>query len=99
MLELNYNKRFNPPSPEVMRLLELSQKEVEGMEKRTLKCPICGYRIDDVYVDGIGHRDIKCQKCKLEATVNLAYFRRQRQQKRMLRWVKELKDLNLKRNK
>lgn len=98
MLELNYNKRFNPPSPEVMRLLELSQKEVEGMGKRTLKCPICGYRIDGVYADGVGHRDIKCQKCKLEVTINLAYFRRQ-QQKRLVRWAKELQDLNLKRNK
>ena len=94
MLELNYNKRFNPPSLEVMRLLELSQKEVEGMGKRNLKCPICGYRIDGVYADGVGHRDIKCQKCKLEVTINLAYFRRQ-QQKRLVRWAKELQDLNL----
>ena len=95
MLELNYNKKFHPPSQEVLWLLELSRKEVEGMAKRTLKCPVCGFRIDGVYADGIGHRDIKCQKCKLEATVNLAYFRRQRRQKRLVRWVKELNDLNL----
>ena len=52
MLELNYNKKFHPPSPEVLRLLELSRKEVEGMGKRTLKCPVCGFRIDGVYAAG-----------------------------------------------
>lgn len=99
MLELNYNKKFDPPSPEVLRLLELSRREVEGMEKRILKCPVCGFRIDGVYADGIGHRDIKCQKCKLEVTINLAYFRSHRPNKRLIRWTKELQDLNLRKNK
>jgi DNA-directed RNA polymerase subunit RPC12/RpoP len=95
MLVLNYNKNYAPPSQEVIRLLELSKREVEGMAKRTLKCPICGFRIEGVYADGIGHRDIKCKKCKLEATVNLAYFRRQKRNQNYVRWSKELKALNL----
>lgn len=95
MLVLNYNKNYNLPSPEVIRLLELSKREVEGMAKRNLKCPICGFRIEGVYADDRGHRDIKCQKCKLEATVNLAYFRRQKRNQNYVRWTKELKELNL----
>ena len=97
MLALNYNtnKTVKSPSAEVLRLLELSKREVEGMAKRTLKCPICEFRIESVYADGIGHRDIKCQKCKFEATVNLAYFRRQKRNPNYIRWAKELQDLNL----
>ena len=95
MLELNHDKKFNSPSSEVLRLLELSKREVEGMAKRTLKCPVCGFRLECIYADGIGHRDIKCQKCKLEATVNLAYFRRQKRNPNYIRWAKELQDLNL----
>ena len=96
MLELNYNKRFSPPAPEVLRLLELSKKEVEGLEKRTLRSPICGFRIEEVYADGTGHEDVKCQKCKLEAAINLAYFRRQKSGPQQVWWSKELRDLILK---
>ena len=63
---------------EVLRLLELSWQEVEEMDKRDLKCPICGFRIEGVYADRTGHAEVKCRKCKFEGPVNLAYFRRQK---------------------
>ena len=76
-MQIKYDTRYTP-SPEVLRLLELSWAEVEEMEKRDLKCPICGFRIQGVYADRTGHVEIKCRKCKYEGPVNLAYFRRQK---------------------
>jgi len=74
---IKYDSRYSP-SPEVLRLLELSQFEVENMEKRDLKCPICGFRIQGVYADRTGHAEVKCSKCKFEGPLNLSYFRRQK---------------------
>lgn len=45
--QIKYDTRYSP-SPEVLRLLELSWQEVEKMDKRDLKCPICGFRIEGV---------------------------------------------------
>ena len=53
-VQIKYDPRYKP-SPEVLRLLELSWLEVEKMEKRDLKCPICGFRIEGVYADRTGH--------------------------------------------
>ena len=75
--QIKYDTRYSP-SPEVLRLLELSWQEVEEMDKRDLKCPICGFRIEGVYSDRTGHAEVKCRKCKFEGPVNLAYFRRQK---------------------
>ena len=75
--QVNYDPRYSP-SFEALRLLELSRLEVEKMEERDLKCPICGFRIQGVYPDRSGHVDIKCQKCKFSGPINLAYFRRQK---------------------
>ena len=75
--QIKYDTRYSP-SPEVLRLLELSWQEVEEMDKRDLKCPICGFRIEGVYADRTGHAEVKCRKCKFEGPVNLAYFRRQK---------------------
>ena len=74
---VTYDPRYSP-SFEVLRLLELSRLEVEEMDKRDLKCPICGFRIEGVYSDRTGHAEIKCRKCKFEGPVNLSYFRRQK---------------------
>ena len=75
--QIKYDTRYSP-SPEVLRLLELSWQEVEEMDKRDLKCPICGFRIEGVYADRTGHAEVKCRQCKFEGPVNLAYFRRQK---------------------
>ena len=76
-MQIKYDTRYSP-SPEVLRLLELSWQEVEEMDKRDLKCPICGFRSEGVYADRTGHAEVKCRKCKFEGPVNLAYFRRQK---------------------
>ena len=76
-MQIKYDTRYTP-SPEVLRLLELSWNEVSGMEERDLKCPICGFRVKGVYADRTGHANIKCRKCKFSGPVNLAYFRRQK---------------------
>ena len=55
-----------------------ASRQIEEMEKRDLKCPICGFRIEGVYADRTGHAEVKCRKCKYEGPVNLAYFRRQK---------------------
>ena len=84
-MQLKFDPRFRPPDDEVLRKIELSMKEVEGMEKRNLNCPICGFRILGLYSDRSGHVEVKCRKCKFEGTLNLAYFRRQWQHHRYIR--------------
>ena len=76
-MQITYDNRYSP-SPEVLRLLEESRREVENMSKRDFRCPICQFRIEGVYADSVGHVEIKCRKCKFEGPVNLAYFRRQK---------------------
>lgn len=73
--QLKYNRRYGPPSEEVLRKLELSRQEVQSMKKRTVRCPICSFLVEGAYEDRSGHADIKCQRCKFEGTINLAYFR------------------------
>ena len=76
--QISYDHRYGPPSSDILEKILLSQKEVEGMQKRDLRCPICGYRIQGVFADRTGHAEVKCRKCKFEGPLNLAYFRRQR---------------------
>ena len=75
--QITYDPQYHP-SEETLQKLLLSRIEVENMEKRILRCPICGFRIEGVYSDRAGHAEIKCRKCKFEGPLNLAYFRRQR---------------------
>lgn len=77
-MNVTWNTSYAAPSPEVMAKIILSAKEVENAEKRELKCPICGYRIQGLYGLNKGHVEVKCRKCKFEGPLNLAYFRRQR---------------------
>ncbi len=83
-MQLKIDPRFRLPSEEVLRKIELSMKEVEGMEKRDLNCPICGFRIQGLYADRTGHAEVKCRKCKFEGPLNLAYFRRQKRHHRYI---------------
>lgn len=75
--QISYNPRFGTPSQEVIEKILLSRREVEGMQKRDLNCPICGFRIQGIYADRTGHAEVKCSKCKFEGPLNLSYFRRQ----------------------
>jgi len=84
--KLSFNPKYAPPSKEVLEKLEQSQREVENMKMRMLRCPICNFFIEGVYADGIGHLKIKCAKCKFEGVLNLAYFRRQKVSRNCIRW-------------
>ena len=37
--------RYNTPSPDVLRKLELSSLEAENIETREMRCPICGFLV------------------------------------------------------
>ena len=45
-------------------------------DSRTLRCPVCGFRLEEIYELTSGYVQVKCRKCKLEEPLNLAYFRR-----------------------
>ena len=81
--------RFVLPDGEVLRKLELSAEEYAKAEKKPLRCPVCGYRILGASADRSGIVEIKCQKCKFEGPVNLAYFRTQRLRGYHIRLIKE----------
>lgn len=75
---VRYHYERPEPPPENTHKLELSAKEVVGLTKRDVHCPKCDFVVDRVYSDAVGHKDAKCQKCKFEGPINLAYFRRQK---------------------
>ena len=63
-------------APEIQKRLLLSRLEAESLKERDILCPTCGFRIQRVFSDAIGHLSVKCQKCKNVHILNLAYFRR-----------------------
>ena len=63
---------------ETIKRLTLSLEETNGMATRDVHCPYCGYVVNRVFTDATGHYLAKCQKCKHETILNLAYFRRQK---------------------
>ena len=67
-----------PISDEKKRHLSISFEECSELEERELNCPYCDYPIDGIFSDASGHLRVKCQKCKANMVVSLAYFRRQR---------------------
>lgn len=66
-------------TPEVRKHLLLSRVEAETLKERDILCPTCGFRIQRVFSDTTGHLSVKCQKCKNIHILNLAYFRKIRQ--------------------
>ncbi len=74
--DFEYDHRFDPPTEENLRKLELSRKEVSGLSLRDIKCPICGYRIMSAYTTE-GCVLARCRKCKFEGVLSLRWFRRQ----------------------
>lgn len=69
--------RINKPlAVDIQRKLILSQKESATLERRDLNCPYCGFLLDRIFSDATGHRESKCQKCKREIIINMAYFRK-----------------------
>ena len=74
--EILYDSRYGQLTPEVAEIILKSREEVKSLKARTLKCPICGFRLEEVYEIASGYVHVKCRKCKLEEPLNLAYFRR-----------------------
>ena len=74
--EILYDRRYGKITPEVAEIILKSREEVKSLKGRTLKCPICGFRLEEVYEIASGYVHVKCRKCKLEEPLNLAYFRR-----------------------
>ena len=69
-----------PLTDEVQRKLILSFEECTSMPERQLKCPYCSHYIEGVFADTTGHVRVKCNKCKAEMVLNVAYFRRRRKE-------------------
>ena len=74
--EILYDSRYGKLTPEVAEIILKSREEVKSLKRRTLKCTICGFRLEEVYEIASGYVHVKCRKCKLEEPLNLAYFRR-----------------------
>lgn len=74
--DFEYDHRFDPPSEETLRKLELSRREAATMIRRDINCPICGYRNFGAYMRE-GCIDFKCRRCKFNGPISLRYFRRQ----------------------
>lgn len=72
--------QLKPLTEEVYRKLILSFEECTSMPERQLKCPYCSHYIEGVFADTVGHVRVKCNKCKAEMVLNVAYFRRKRKE-------------------
>ena len=64
-----------PLSAEKYRRMKLSFGECEHLKERDLNCPYCNAPITGVFSDARGHLRVKCNKCKANMVLNLAYFR------------------------
>ena len=74
--EILYDSRYGKLTPEVAEKIRKSREEVKKLKSRTLRCPVCGFRLEEIHELTSGYVQVKCRKCKLEEPLNLAYFRR-----------------------
>lgn len=72
------------PDEEKQKYVALSFDECSGLTERSVRCPYCNFIVANVMSDAAGHLRVKCQFCKAETLLNLAYFRR-------LRWYERYK--------
>ena len=74
--EILYDSRYGQLTPEIAEKIRKSREEVKKLKSRTLRCPVCCFRLEEIYELTSGYVQVKCRKCKLEEPLNLAYFRR-----------------------
>lgn len=74
--EIIYDSRYGHLTPEIEQKILKSRQEIQEMKGRSLKCPVCGFRLEEIYGITAGYVHVKCRKCKLEEPLNLAYFRK-----------------------
>jgi len=65
-----------PPSPEILRKLELSRQKAEMVQTREMHCPMCGFLVQIVPVTQTDLVFVRCRKCKFTGPLDPAYFRR-----------------------
>jgi len=69
------NSKYRVVGPAVQSKLEQSMLLASTMQLRSIRCPICGFYLLDVY----GHEHylirVKCRKCKFDQTIDTALFR------------------------
>lgn len=68
-------------SDETKEKLLKSRKEASEADRKTIRCPICGIRLIELYSSERPIVQVKCKKCKFEQPINTAYFRRGRRYK------------------
>ncbi len=69
------NKQNARANPAVQEKLERSRQLAQCRELRSIRCPVCGFYLLDVY--GFDHYlvRVKCRKCKFDETIDTALFR------------------------
>ena len=69
------NKQNARTNPTVRDKLEQSRQLVQCGELRSIRCPVCGFYLLDVY--GFDHYlvRVKCRKCKFDEMIDTALFR------------------------
>ena len=82
--EIIFDSRYGQLTPEVEAKILKSREEVKNLQCRELKCPVCGFRLEEIYEISSGYVHVKCQKCKLQEPLNLAYFRRIKNRTRLI---------------
>ena len=89
MNEITYDHRYGTLTPEIEEKLLMSRRDAENAVKHFLCCPVCGYRINEVYRDDKPLIQVKCRKCKFEGPLNMAYFRRMKSRKRYVAYCRK----------
>lgn len=82
--EIIYDSRYGHLTPDVAEKIRKSREEAKKLKSRELKCPVCGFRIEEIYGITSGIVQVKCRKCKLEEPLNLAYFRKIKQKIKLI---------------
>ena len=45
--EILYDSRYGQLTPEVAEKIRKSREEVKKLKSRTLRCPVCGFRLEE----------------------------------------------------
>ncbi len=74
--DIEYDRRYGELDPVQTYLIHRSRREAERMERRVIKCPVCGFSVTKATSDCTGYPTFKCSKCKFSGPIGLAYFRK-----------------------
>lgn len=71
-----YGSKYQVPSPEIARKLQLSREEAEKIKTREMRCPFCGFLVRIIPENQTDVVFVYCRKCKFDGPLSPAYFRR-----------------------